>query len=181
MQIEPDGLQIRPCPICGGQTASLKQMRILSSVTAIPGAAVSSTVVYRSCPSCLRAYIWRRCLINGLFTLIVGYVVLVPYSLALTLATLRKGHSWAVLHGVTPEMEANGEGVFAPTKRQKRLAILSVFMCWVPVFGVVFSQWLLSETRWCSRGWVCEFTEFAALVSYFVTVASIGLAVKLLW
>jgi hypothetical protein len=169
------------CPVCRKMTENLKQMRLLSSVIAIPGAAVSHTVVRRSCPSCMRAYIWNKCLINGLCTLIVGYLVLVPYSLALTLVTLQKGHSSAVLHGITPEMELNAEGVYAPTRRQKRLATAAALMWLVPIFGSVFCQWVLWDTRWCVRGWVREVTEFASWASYLVTVVSIGLTIQYMW
>ena len=170
-----------PCPACGELTESLKQMRILSSGIAIPGAAVSHTVVRRSCPSCMRAYIWNKCLINGLCTLVVGYLVLIPYSLVLTLVTLRKGHSSAVLRGITPEMESLAEGVYAPTSRQKMLATLAALMWLVPIFGLVFCQWVLWDTRWCVRGWVREVTEFAGWTSYLVRAVSIGLTIKFTW
>src|SRR5262249_20142667 len=115
------------CPVCRKPTDSLKQMRVLATILVLsPHLHFSHSEVYRSCPPCMRRYIWSRCLINGLLTLIAGFLVLVPYSLALTFATLRKGHSPTVLLGITPEMEANAEGIYAPTKRQKILAMVAL-------------------------------------------------------
>src|SRR4051794_14694440 len=78
---------LMPCPVCGRVTDSLKQYRVIKTAFAIPLHHVElESVVRRACPPCMRAFVWERCRLNGLATLVVGFGVFVPYSLALTLA-----------------------------------------------------------------------------------------------
>src|SRR5947207_13869175 len=117
-----DNLETLPCPICNQQTDSLKQLRVIQTIIAFPIGAVFSGAIIRGCPRCMRAYVWRRCLVNGLTTWIVGYVILVPYTLALTLGTLSRGHSWPVKRGITPEMQLNRTWAYEASWLEKVLA-----------------------------------------------------------
>jgi hypothetical protein len=120
----------------------------------------------------MRAFVWKRCLINGLTTLLVGYIILAPYTLALTLATFLKGHSWPVLRGITPGMHLNRTWVNEPTALEKALAVIAVVMCLFPGIGVLFCGWTLWRTHWCS-GWVHKTAEIATLAAYLVTVMAV--------
>ena len=168
------------CPVCQQPTDSLKQYRVIRSIVAIPIHVHFTSIVYQSCPRCMRAFVWRRCLINGLTTWIVGYAILLPYTLALTIATMRKGHSWPVLHGVTPEMHLNRTWVNEPTNADKWLAVLSAILCLVPGVGVLYCWYILWKTHWCS-GWVHSTAEIAALVANFATFLSVWLLIENGW
>ena len=168
------------CPICDRSTNSLKQYRVIQSIVVLGTHVHSKSVVYKSCPSCMRAFVWKRCLINGLTSWIIGYLILLPYTIALSLATLRKGHSWPVLHGVTPEMHLNRTWVNDPTPVEKILAIMAAMLCLVPGIGVVFCWWILWKTHWCS-GWVHKTANIAAFAAYFVTVLSISIYMEGSW
>jgi hypothetical protein len=119
-------------------------------------------------------------LVNGLTTLLIGYIVLVPYSIVATLATLRRGHSWPVLHGVTPEMHLNRTWVNEPNVSDKVLAALAVPMCVLPGVGVLICWGILWKVRWRS-GWVYKTTEIASFVAYFATIIAIGLWLDRRW
>jgi hypothetical protein len=116
------------CPVCDQQTDSLKQFRVIRTIIAFPIGAAFSSIVLRSCPQCMRAFIWNRCLVNGLTTWIVGYIILVPYTLALTFATNLKGHSWQVLRGITPEMQLSRTWDYQPSLLDKLLAVFSLLV-----------------------------------------------------
>jgi hypothetical protein len=178
MLMDSDDSAMLSCAFCNRGTISLKQYRVIRSLVALSFAAVHTSVVYQSCPECMRAFVWKRCLVNGLTTWLVGYIILVPYTLALTLATLRRGHSWPVLHGVTPEMHLNRTWVNEPTAAEKAFAIMAIGMCLVPGIGVLYCWWTLGRTHWCT-GWVHRTAEIAALVAYFVSCISISLWFKL--
>jgi hypothetical protein len=153
---------IRICPICAQQTDSLKQYSLIHTLVAIPFVCVEATsAVYRACPPCMRTLVWKRCWINGLTTWIVGYLVLIPYTLGLTLATFRRGHSWAVVRGITPKMQVDQSWVNRPSVFEKILAICSVPLCFLPVIGLLFCLWVHWKTRRRS-GWVHRTAEPAA-------------------
>ena len=173
-----DHVQTLRCPVCNQQTDSLKQLRVIETIFAFPiGAAFSSNVI-RGCPPCMRAFVWRRCLVNGLTTWIVGYIVLVPYTLALTVGTLSKGHSWPVTRGITPEMQLNRTWTYKAHWLEKVLAIIAVPMCVLPGIGILVCWGILWKLRWCT-GWVYKTAEIASFVAYFVTIAAIGLSMKI--
>lgn len=162
------------CPICNQETDRLKQFRVLRSIVAIPMMAVLSSTVVRSCPRCMRAFVWKRCLINGLTTWIAGYLILIPYTLALTIATLQKGHSWPVKQGVSPEMHLKRTWIYESSRFEKMLAILSVPICLIPGIGILICWCILWKVRWCT-GWVHRMAEITSFVAYIVTATVIGL------
>lgn len=173
--------EILPCPVCKQLTDSLKQYRVIQTIFALPlhHVELSSTVV-RSCPPCMRAYAWRRCRINGLTTLVIGYLVLVPYTLAITLATFRRGHSWPVERDITPEMHLNRTWHYEPSFLEKALAVVTSLTCLLPGVGILISWCILWRVRWCT-GWVFKTAEIASFVAYFATVTAIGLCLEQLW
>jgi hypothetical protein len=152
------------CPVCERQTDSLKQYRVIRRMIAVPVGAVFSSVVLRSCPQCMRAFIWKSCLINGLTTWIVGYIVLVPYTLALTFATMRMGHSWPVLRGISPEMHLKRIWGCEPTWSKKLAAGIAFPFCLVPGIGLLIWWWVFWRTRW-SSGWAYSTAETALFVA----------------
>jgi len=168
------------CPVCARPTNSLKQYRVIHTIIAIPLAAVHRSVVYQGCPRCMRAFIWERCLINGLTTWIAGFLILIPYTLALTFATLLRGHSWPVLYGITPAMQLHRTWVARPSGWEKALAILSAVFCIVPGIGIFFSWWALWKLHW-RTGWVHDTAQAAAFIAYLVTVITFFMFVKYSW
>jgi hypothetical protein len=180
MQTYFDDCELLYCPVCQQPTDSLKQYRVIRSIVAIPIDVDFTSVVHQSCPRCMRAFLWKRCLINGLTTWIVGYAVLLPYTLAFTVATMRKGHSWPVLHGVTPEMHLNRTWRHEPTRGDKWLAVFSAFLCLFPGVGVLYCWFVLWKTHWCS-GWVHKTAEIAAFVAYFATICFVSFLMERGW
>lgn len=163
-----DGDQL-PCPICSRDTGSLKQIQVIQTIVAFPFFATWKVAVYQSCPQCMRAYVWKNCLRNGLTTWIAGYIILVPYTVALTLMTLWKGHSWPVAHGVTSEMHLSRTWEYVPSFTDKFLAILAAITCLIPVLGVLTSWLILWKIRWCT-GWVYSVTNASSVVAYLSTL-----------
>lgn len=121
----------------------------------------------------MRSFIWNRCLINGLTTLIIGYVVLVPYSLALTLLTVPNGHSWPILRGITPQMHLNRAWIYEPSVVEKLLALVTIPMCLVPGIGIVACWFILWRLRWCT-GWVYKTAEITSFLAYLVSVIALA-------
>jgi hypothetical protein len=127
----------------------------------------------------MRAFIWDRCLINGLTTWVVGYIVLIPYTLALTLATLRNGHSWLVRRGITPTAQLKRAWVNEPTDIEKALAIVAVPASLVPGIGILISWAIFWRVRWCT-GWAYTTAEVASVMAYFATLTGASLWMNLL-
>jgi hypothetical protein len=174
MQMDSIVPELAICPVCNGQTDSLKQYRVIRSLVALPWAVVFTSVVHRSCPSCMRALVWKRCLINGLTTWIVGYIILVPYTVALSFATFRKGHSWTVLQDITPQMQLDKTWVNDATSGDKAIALLALVLCFVPGIGVLYCWWAHWKT-YRKSGWVHKTAELAAIVSYFSSIVALGI------
>lgn len=178
--MNPEDLHTLPCPRCNRDTDSLKQLRMIDTIVALPFAAMSTSVVVRGCPKCVRIYIWKRCRENGLTTWIVGYAILIPYSLGLHLATISKGHSWPVQRGITPEMHLNRTWVHEASFLDKFLAAFAMPVALAPGVGILICWWILWKVRWCT-GWVYKSAEIASFVAYFVTVIGIFMTIERLW
>jgi hypothetical protein len=175
-----DSAETLPCPTCNHQTNSLKQMRVIQSIVGFPLAVVFSSVIVRRCPRCMRAFLWDRCLVNGLTTRIVGYVVLVPYTLALTLGTISKGHSWQVRRGVTPEMELSRKWSYETSLFDKVLAVISLPLSLLPGIGFLVCCTILWKVR-LSTDWVHKMAEIASFIAVFSTIIAIGLYIDPSW
>jgi len=113
-----------------------------------------------------------------LTTWIVGYIILVPYTIALTISTLQKGHSWPVMQGITPEMQLNRTWTWESTPFEKVLAIIAVLCCLVPGIGILVCWTMLWRVRWCTD-WVYKTVEITSFVAFFATVVPIGVYLKI--
>jgi hypothetical protein len=178
--MEYDSLETLLCPVCNQETGSLKQLRLIRTIIALPVRVFFSVGIVRCCPHCMRRYLWKRCFINGLTTCLIGYVILVPYTLALTIATIPKGHSWPVLRGITPEMQLNRSWEYEASPFERFLALLAVPMCVLPGVGILVCWSILWKLRWCT-GWAYKTAEIASFIAYFVTIISVGLSLEHFW
>jgi hypothetical protein len=126
-----------PCPVCFRPTDSLKQYRYVNWCVFFLAGAVWQGVVYRSCPACMRQFLWRRCLVNAAPAHLVWLVGLLPWALCLIAASSRPGHSRAVVQGVTPELAIAREMAQREVSWARVSAVLSVLLFWLPLIGLV--------------------------------------------
>ncbi len=146
------------CPVCFQPTDSLKQYRYVNWCVYFLAGAVWQGVVYRACPTCMRRFLWGRCLFNVIPGHLVWLAGLLPWALGLIVASYRPGHSLAVVQGVTPELAVAREMVKRELSWGRVFAVLAVLLFWLPLFGLVVSglAWWLNRrsqswTRWASQ------------------------------
>jgi hypothetical protein len=75
-------------------TDSLKQFRYVDYFAFGLVVWIWRAAVLRACPRCMRRLIWKRCLWNVIPANLVWVVILLPWALALTVATYRRGHAF---------------------------------------------------------------------------------------
>ncbi len=167
-----------PCPICEEMTYCLKQYRYVTWFVFLGHAHVWQPVCYRACPSCMRRFIWRRCLLNLVPANLGWFGVLLPWALVLTVASFRYGHSRAIIEGVTPEMIAQRDLAEEELSWPRIMAIIAVLSCWIPFIGFplcLLAWWLnRNSTRWCRRA-----SKISLAISVTIHVAFVVVALSM--
>ena len=146
------------CAVCFQLTDSLKQYRYVNWCVFFLAGAIWQGVVYRACPTCMRRFLWRRCVINAIPAHLVWLAGLLPWALGLIVASYSLGHSRAVVRGVTPELAIAREMAQREVSWPRVSAVLAVLLFWLPLVGLVASGlafWLNrrseSWTRWAGQ------------------------------
>lgn len=125
------------CPLCLQPTRSLKQYRVMRWCVFYLAGAVWQVKIVRACPACMRATVWKSALINLVPANLLWLLLLLPWSMVLTLMTLVHGHSKAVLEGLTPTMVVAREMQGREISMNRVMAILALVLCWVPLLGLI--------------------------------------------
>lgn len=117
-----------PCPECGQSTDSLKKYGCVTSWWAVLALVFFRREDRTACPPCIRKCVWKRALfiVPANFVLSLGLLlvvkaqitplnvalaniwvlcVFIPWTVALTIASYRKGHSKR-LAGTMPQVES---------------------------------------------------------------------------
>jgi hypothetical protein len=162
------------CPVCFQLTDSLKQYRYVKWCVFFLAGAIWQGVVYRACPTCMRRFLWGRCLFTAIPAHLVWLVGLLPWALGLIVASYSPGHSPAVVQGVTPALAVAREMARLGVSWSRVSAVLAVLLFWLPLIGLVASGlafWLNrrseSWTRWASQ---VSLTASALVHSVFVVL-----------
>lgn len=171
----PDN-ELLPCPVCFQLTDSLKQYRYINWCVYLLAGAVWQGVVYRACPTCMRRFLWRRCLFSAIPAHLVWLVGLLPWALGLIVASYQPGHSLAVVQGVTPELAVAREMAKQELSWGRVAAVLAVLLFWLPLVGLVaggLAFWLNRR----SEGWTRLAGQVSLTVSALVHVVLVVLFV----
>jgi uncharacterized membrane protein len=145
------------CPVCGQPTDSLKQYRFVGWVVFYLFGAIWQTAFYRGCPRCVRGMIGRRMAWNLVPANLLWFLLVLPWGLGLIAASFRKGHSAAVLRGVTPELAAYRESQQIAAANEvswpRVWAIVGLLFGLFPGVGLVLAliAWLTTRKQ---VGWV---------------------------
>ncbi len=140
------------CPLCGAETRSLKQYRVMRWCVFYLVGSIWQVKVVRACPSCMRAVIWKSALINLVPANLLWLLLILPWTMILTLMTLVEGPSRAILEGVTPSMVVAREMQGRELKMGRVLAVLALIFCWIPLIGLVLGA-MAAWTNWRETGW----------------------------
>jgi hypothetical protein len=158
------------CPVCGQETDRLKQYRYLNWCVYFGAGAVWQAVVHRACPTCMRPFLWRKCLVTALPANLLWLAGLLPWALCLMAASYRPSHSRAVAQGVTPAMAAAREVAQRDLSLGRVLAILAVLVFWLPVIGLVFAVLAYLVNRH-SPTWTYRASKISLIMSGLVHTA----------
>ena len=90
------------CPACGKRTDSLKRYGVMKEVIFLLVFARSRRCAYTACPKCMRGMLLKDTFspVNILLANLMWLLVVLPYSLALLIASTIPGHSRSVIQSI---------------------------------------------------------------------------------
>jgi DNA-directed RNA polymerase subunit RPC12/RpoP len=85
------------CPVCSKPTESLKRYTLLDKLVFIWVAAWTQRRTYAACPDCMRRIVLKNTFSwNILLANLLWLIVILPYNVALLIASGTQGHSKSV-------------------------------------------------------------------------------------
>jgi hypothetical protein len=117
----------------------------------------------------MRRHLARRALVNILPANVLWPILVFPWAAVQFASTYQKGHSPAVMSGLTPAQQAAAE----PDVSWSRVwAVIGLLFCWAPIVGLVTAglAYLLNRK---TRGWQRSVSVVALVVSGLIHLAII--------
>lgn len=170
---------VRPCPLCGTPTRSLKQYRYFHRLYFVLFGAAYRPSCLRACPPCMRRYIAGRITTNVVSGNLLWLVLMVPWGLVLVMRSYLPGHSQGVLAEVPPEGVVLQELAAGDVSWGRVWAVVGLLAAAAPVLGPLIALIARLATR-RADGWTRQAGLWALRLSLVAQLVWAAVAVWVL-